>query len=223
MSRFLKGLRTLFKRYFVSGLIVLIPIVGTVWILKTLIIYADGLFVNLLPMRFRPEAWLGRDIPGIGFLITIVLIILVGMLTRHYVGRAIMRFGDRIIAKIPIGRGIYKAFKQFMDAFVGSEEKKQYKRVVAVEYPRRGCFMVGFVLGPVQSTLQEKHQDLWISIFLPTSPNPTSGFMISVPEKETIPLPISTDQAFKYIISGSVDQPAQSEQRPHEPQAKTET
>ncbi len=116
-----------------------------------------------------------------------------------------MNLGDRVIARIPIGRGIYKAFKQFINTFIPGEESSKYERVVAVEYPRRGCYMVGFVLGPVQPAVQAKFDHPWISIFLPTSPNPTSGFMISVPEKETIPLPISIDQAFKYIISGNIE------------------
>lgn len=205
MSGFWKGLCTLFKRYFVSGLLVLIPIIGTIWILKILILYADGMFTGLLPARFRPDAIFGRTIPGIGLLITIGLVLLVGVVTRHYIGKKLLEYGDRIITKIPLGRGIYKAIKQFMRAFVSDEEGSQYKRVVAVEYPRRGCYMIGFVLGPIQPAVQNKFDHPWISIFLPTSPNPTSGFMISVPEKESIPLNITVDQAFKYIISGSVE------------------
>lgn len=204
MGGFWKGLTKLFRRYFISGLLVLIPIVGTIWILKVFILYADRVFTDLLPPQLRPEALFGRDIPGLGLFITIVLIILTGLLTRLYIGRKFVHLGDRIIEKIPLGRGIYSSIKQFMGAFLSSEEK-QYQKVVAVEYPRHGCYMVGFVVGPVQPALQKVQDKPWISIFLPTSPNPTSGFMISVPEEETIPLPISVEKAFKYIISGSVE------------------
>ncbi len=205
MSGFWKGFGTLFRRYFVSGLLVLIPIIGTLWILKVLILYADGLFTGLLPKRFQPEAIFGRSIPGIGLLITVGLVLLVGVLTRMYIGRKVVHLGDRIIGRIPLGRGIYNSIKQFMNAFVSDDEKKQYRRVVAVEYPRRGCYMVGFVVGPTQPAVQERFDHPWISIFLPTSPNPTSGFMISVPEQEVIQLPITVEKAFKYIISGSID------------------
>jgi uncharacterized membrane protein len=128
----------------------------------------------------------------------------VGVATRLYVGRKFVHLGEYIISKVPVGRSIYKSFKQFLGAFVSDDEKK-HRRVVAVEYPRRDCYMVGFVVGPVQPGVQEKFDEPWISVFLPTSPNPTSGFMISVPEKDAIQLPISTDQAFKYIISGSIE------------------
>jgi uncharacterized membrane protein len=206
MSGFWKGLGKLFRRYFISGVLVLVPIVGTIWILKVFVYYADNVFTGLLPARIQPEAIFGRDIPGVGFFITIAMVLLVGLLTRLYIGRKFMHLGDRIIRRIPLGRGIYGAIKQFMGAFLSADEKKQYQRVVAVEYPRRGCYMVGFVVGPVQPALQAVYDKPWISIFLPTSPNPTSGFMISVPEEETIPLTISVEKAFKYIISGSVDE-----------------
>lgn len=212
MSGFWKGLGTLFKRYFVSGFLVLIPIIGTIWILKVIIVYADGMFTGLLPARIRPDVLIGRNIPGVGLLITIGLVLLVGVLTRLYIGKQLVRIGDSIIAKIPLGRGIYKSIKQLMGAFISDGEGSQYKRVVAVEYPRRGCYMIGFVLGPIQPAVQAKFDKPWISIFLPTSPNPTSGFMISVPDEETTTLPITTDQAFKYIISGNVDEVAPSGQ-----------
>ena len=206
MNSFWHSLGTLFKRYFISGLLVIIPVIGTVWILKVIIVYADEMFMGLLPERAQPEAWLGYNIPGLGFFITIGIILLVGVATRLYIGRKFVSLGEHVISKVPIGRSIYKSFKQFMRAFITDDEEAKHRRVVAVEYPRRGCFMVGFVVGPVQPGLQEKFDEPWITIFLPTSPNPTSGFMISVPEKDAIQLPISTDQAFKYIISGNLEQ-----------------
>ena len=205
MNKFFHSLSTLFKRYFVSGLFVIIPVIGTVWILKVIIVYADNMFVGLLPEEAQPRVWLGYDIPGLGLFVTIGIILLVGVATRLYIGRKLMHLGEYFISKVPVGRSIYKSFKQFMRAFV-SEEGSKHRRVVAVEYPRRDCYMVGFMVGPVQPALQAKFDEPWVSVFLPTSPNPTSGFMISVPEKEAIQLPISTDQAFKYIISGSIDQ-----------------
>jgi len=207
MNKFFHSLGTLFKRYFVSGLLVIIPVIGTVWILKVIIVYADNMFMGLLPHRVQPRAWLGYDIPGLGFFVTIGIILLVGVATRLYIGRKFVHLGEYFISKVPVGRSIYKSFKQFLRAFI-SDEDKVHRRVVAVEYPRKGCYMVGFVVGPVQPGVQEKFDEPWISVFLPTSPNPTSGFMISVPEKEAIQLPISTDQAFKYIISGSIDPPS---------------
>lgn len=189
----------IFKRYFVAGLIVLIPVVATIWILRAIIVYADSMFTGLLPERMQPEVF-----PGIGLFITIALVLLVGVLAHLYIGRSIMRVGSRVMEKIPLGRSIYNAIKQLMDVFVGPGRKKQYQRVVAVEFPRKGCYMVGFVLGPVPATLQDMHAgESWITVFLPTSPNPTTGFMISMPERETVALPLSIDKAFRYIISGN--------------------
>jgi uncharacterized membrane protein len=206
MSKFWHSLGTLFKRYFISGLLVIIPVVGTIWILKVIVFYADDMVMGLLPYRVQPKAWLGYDIPGLGFFLTIGVILIVGVATRLYVGRKFVRLGEYIISKVPVGRSIYKSFKQFMGAFITDDEGAKHRRVVAVEYPRRGCYMVGFVVGPVQPGLQKQFDEPWITIFLPTSPNPTSGYMISVPEKDTIRLPISTDEAFKYIISGNLEQ-----------------
>jgi len=208
MNKFWHSLGTLFKRYFVSGLLVIIPVIGTVWILKVIIVYADDMFMGLLPARAQPRAWLGYDIPGLGLFVTVGIILLVGVATRLYIGRKFVHLGEYIISKVPVGRSIYKSFKQFMRAFITDDEGAKHRRVVAVEYPRKGIYMVGFVVGPVQPGVQEKFDDPWISVFLPTSPNPTSGFMISLPEKDAIQLPISTDQAFKYIISGNIESPS---------------
>lgn len=193
-------MKRLFKRYFLAGLAVLMPLVITFLILKFLIVSTDHLVLSFLPERVWPRELLGVDIPGFGFIVTIILILLIGMLTRHYIGRKLVRLGDYIISKIPLGAGIYNATKQFMNTFI-SDKDQQFKSVVVVEYPRKGSWVMGFVTKhPAKHILHEDERE-WVTIFIPTTPNPTSGFLIMVPQEETRPLDISTDEAFKFIIS----------------------
>jgi len=193
-------MKKFFKRYFLAGLAVVVPLVVTYLILKFLIVSTDRLVLSFLPERFWPRSLTGVDIPGFGLIVTILLILSIGVLTRHYVGRKFVNLGDRIISKIPLGAGIYNATKQFMNTFI-SDKEQQFKGVVVVEYPRRGSWVMGFVTKHPQKHILDVDQRSWVTIFIPTTPNPTSGFLVMVPEEETRPLDITTDEAFKFIIS----------------------
>jgi uncharacterized membrane protein len=193
-------MKSIFKKYFLAGLAVLLPLVITFLILRFLIVWTDELVLSLLPERVWPREFLGVDIPGFGFIVTVVLILLIGMLTRHFIGRKLVHLGDRIISKIPLGAGIYNATKQFMNTFI-SDKAQQFKSVVVVEYPRRGSWVMGFVTKHPEKHILDVDDREWVTIFIPTTPNPTSGFLIMVPQEETRALDISTDEAFKFIIS----------------------
>jgi len=193
-------MKRIFKKYFLAGLAVLMPLVITFVILRFLIVWTDNLVLSLLPERFWPREFLGIDVPGFGLIATIILIILIGMLTRLFIGRKLVKLGDRIISKIPLGAGIYNATKQFMNTFI-SDKEQQFKSVVVVEYPRKGSWVMGFVTRHPERHILDVDDREWVTIFIPTTPNPTSGFLIMVPEEETRALDISTDEAFKFIIS----------------------
>ncbi len=193
-------MKRIFKKYFLAGIAVLMPLVITFVILKFLIVWTDELVLSLLPERAWPSELLGVDIPGFGFIVTIILILLIGMLTRHFIGRKLVRLGDRIISKIPLGAGIYNATKQFMNTFI-SDKDQQFKSVVVVEYPRKGSWVMGFVTKHPGKHILDVDDREWVTIFIPTTPNPTSGFLIMVPQEETRALDMSTDEAFKFIIS----------------------
>lgn len=195
---------TFFKGIFIAGTVVLVPIIGTVWLLKSIILWTDSVVISLLPTAIQPSVIFGRNVPGLGILATLVLILLVGLLTRLYIGRAFVQLGDRLIAKIPLGKSIYGAIKQFVTAISSAEHDSQ-KKVVAVDFPRPGCRMVGFVTGDAPPALgSQKEGENLISVFVPTTPNPTTGFLIMLSEKDVTHLDMTSDEAFKLIVSAGL-------------------
>ena len=203
MKNFLSGLKSIFKKYFIAGAVVLIPIIGTLWILKTLILWVDELFASFIPGRLQPESLFGWNVPGLGLAITVALILVTGVLTRLYMGNKLIQWGDRLIQKIPFGRGIYTALKQFLKT-VASQDNTSFKRPVLVEFPAQGTYTIGFITGQSFIPSKDLQDKKMVSVFIPTTPNPTSGFLTLVEESRLIPLSISTEKAFKTIISGGV-------------------
>lgn len=189
----------------IAGTAVLVPLIGTYLILKFIILSADDLAISLLPARLHPDELFGKDIPGLGLIATIILILIVGILTRLYFGKKLVQLGDYIMSKIPLGRGIYSGIKQFMSAILTRSEEK-FKSVVAVEYPRKGCWVIGFVTAEPIPQIRRIDERRLLNIFVPTTPNPTSGFMIMVPQEDTKPLDMGIDEAFKLLISGGIVQ-----------------
>jgi len=186
--------KTLFKKYFIAGALVLAPLVGTIWIIKTFILWMDGLFAAFFPARL---------FPGVGFLLTIALILLTGVVTRLYFGKLLLHWGERLIAKVPFGSNIYKALKQFINT-VAAGGGASFSKVVLVEFPNPGVLTIGFV---TQAAIQIPNQDpakKWVSVFIPTTPNPTTGFLAMVEESKLTPLNMSAETAFKMIVSAGV-------------------
>lgn len=187
----------------VAGALVFVPIIFTIWILKVIVITADEFFINLLPRQLHPEMLLGKDIPGVGIVVTLTLMILTGFFTRLYIGKKVLQIGDALIAKIPLGRSIYSGVKQFLHTVV-SRDPNKFKTVVVVEYPRKDIFALGFVTSDPIPLLQAIDKRRWVNVFIPTTPNPTSGFLVMVPEEDVRPLNIPIEYAFKLIISGGI-------------------
>mgnify|MGYP001600979765 CR=1 FL=1 len=196
-------LKKKFKGYLLAGTIVLLPLIGTLLILKTIIIWADELIISLLPDRIQPNVLLGYSIPGIGLIVTFVVILAVGVLTRLYFGRKLVQIGDSIISKIPLARGIYSAIKKLMATVMGKDSDR-FKSVVAIEFPRKGLWSIGFVTGDAINVVQSFEERKYVNVFVPTTPNPTSGFLVMSPKEELKPLSISIESAFKLIISGGI-------------------
>lgn len=201
--KFVDAIKRLFKVYFLAGLAVIIPLITTILILRYIIVFADDLFIELLPDRINPEYILGKDIPGLGFIITISVILLAGLLTRVYIGRKMVNLGEAIMSKIPLARTIYGGLKQFLGTIL-SRNSENFESVALVEYPRRGCWMVGFITGDVIPEISEVGEGRMVNVFIPTTPNPTSGFLIMVAETDVKRLSIGIDEAFKLIISGGI-------------------
>ncbi len=200
---FFRTLSTLFKRYFIAGTLVLIPVAGTIWILKTVILWADGFFVSLLPEFLQPQLLTTKKIPGIGLVLTIAIILVVGIFTRLYLGKLIISWGDALISKIPFGRSVYGTIKQLLQtAFTTGGEK--FKGVCLVEYPKEDSYAIAFVTGDSTPETNPSADGKFIRVFVPTSPNPTSGFLLILPEEKVKMLDISVEDASKLIVSGGL-------------------
>ncbi len=199
------AIKRIFKRYLIAGILVTIPLIGTYLIIKFIIVSIDGLFMSMIPIEFQPKALIGYDLPGLGLILTILIILFVGFLTRLYIGNKIIQLGDFIMSKIPFGNTIYGGIKQLLAAiFTDSSDK--FRSVVLVEYPRRGCWVIGFITGDPIEKMQSIDEKNLINVFVPTTPNPTSGFLILVPNDEVKRIDISIDYAFKLLISSGIIQ-----------------
>ena len=191
------------RNAFLTGLIVLLPLLVSVWVFFAFAQELDSFFQPVL----RPL--LGRSIPGLGFILGILLILAVGILTPYYMGRRIQTTLDRMMMRIPFLRGIYSTTRQVIDV-VRASGQTSFKQAVLVEYPRRGLYMLGFITADAGFGSLEKNQDNpgnFVYVFIPTTPNPTSGFLVAVPRKDLIPLDISPEDALKLVVSAGLLQP----------------
>ncbi|MGM0382325.1 MAG: DUF502 domain-containing protein [Thermodesulfobacteriota bacterium] len=201
----MKRFRTSLKNYFLTGLLVLLPIYITVKIILFLIKGMDAI-LRYIPPKYLPETYLQFYIPGLGLILVVIIILVVGLLTRNFIGGKIVRFGENIVNRIPFVRSLYTGVKQLMEAFF-IQKNDAFKRVGLLEYPRRGIYVLGFVTGESKGEVQSKTGKNMINVFVPTSPNPTSGFYILIPEDDLIILDMSVEDAFKLIISGGMLSP----------------
>lgn len=200
MNKAWSFIKSVFKKNFIAGTLVLVPIFVTFWVLKVIVVWADNFVISFLPARFQPEVMYGRSIPGLGILVTILLIIFAGLFTRLYLGRKLVKLGDIIISKIPIGRSVYTIMKEFLYG-IFNRDKERFKGVALIEWPRKGCHMFGFITGYRTSLLPGESSKKWVSMFVPTTPNPTSGFYVMLPEEDVKPMDITIDHAFKILIT----------------------
>lgn len=188
------------RNYFIAGLAVLIPLVGSLYVFWLIFNFLDGLLSSLIAEIF------GRPLPGLGFILTILFTLLVGYLTSNFLGKKILELVDYIFFRIPLLRNVYSSFKQIVDSFM-QQNKTAFKKVVMIEYPRKGLFVLGFLTGESRGEVQENTRADTINVFVPTSPNPTSGMLVLVPRQEVIFLKMSVEEGLKLIISGGVFSP----------------
>ena len=183
------------RNYFIAGAIVLIPIGITVY----LTLFVIKVSSKLLPKQINPNNYLPFDIPGIEILITILFITIVGGLSLSFLGKKILETFNNILKKIPILRTIYSAVGQLTESF--TQSKGSQKSVVIIEYPRKGLWVVGFATKENNGEISKKTNEELVNIFIPTTPNPTSGFLLMVPKRDLIYLDVSFEQASKFIVS----------------------
>jgi len=189
------------KRVFITGLVVVIPAGLTIYILSFIIGIMDNLLL-VIPERFQPDTVFGFHIPGLGAIFTAFLILLAGVVTTSYIGNKIVELGERFVGRIPFVRSIYQAIKSISDSLF-TNKTKSFKRVVLVEYPRRGIYSIGFVTGTPNREIQDKLGPT-VGVYFPHALTPTTGTYIIVPRDEIIDVNISVEEAFTLIISTGV-------------------
>ncbi|HEX2138660.1 MAG TPA: DUF502 domain-containing protein [Woeseiaceae bacterium] len=187
------------RRYLVAGLLVWIPIGVTIFAVRILVALMDQSLV-FLPGRFRPEQWLGFAIPGLGIILTFLLLLGTGLFAANFVGRSMVGIWESLLERIPIVRSIYSGAKNFAE-IVLSDSNQSFKKVLLIEYPRKGIYTLAFKSGSNLGEVQERTGEDVVCVFVPTTPNPTSGFIIMVPKDEIIELDMEVDAAVKMIVS----------------------
>lgn len=197
--------RSIFARirnYFIAGVVVLIPIGITVY----LTIFLVSVSSKILPKEINPNHYLPYDIPGVEILTAVVFITLIGWLSLSFLGKKLLSLFNNILKKIPILRTIYSAIVQMTETFAKSDKEK--KNVVLVEYPRKGSWAVGFATKENTGEISKKTNKKLINVFVPTTPNPTSGFLLMFPENEVIYLDLTFEEASKFIVSAGTSNPS---------------
>ena len=196
------------KKYFITGLLIWVPLGITVWVLNLLIGTMDQSLL-LLPYRLRPESWLGMHLPGLGTILTIGVIFVTGVLTANIVGQRLIRFWESVLARIPVVKSIYYSVKQVSDTLF-SGQGEAFRKVLLVRYPHPEAWSLAFQTNlprDVGSSLDGEY----VGVFIPTTPSPVNGFYFFVRKSDTVELDISVDDALKYIISMGVAGPADKE------------
>lgn len=200
------------RAYFLAGILVTAPLTITFVLATWLIEFIDSRIVPLIPLRYNPDYYLKEilgyeiGVPGLGVIVLIVFITLVGAMTAGFLGRFIIRLGENMLNRMPVIRGVYGASKQILETVL-KHQSNAFRQAVLVEYPRRGIWAVAFITGRTEGEVQNLIADDLINIFLPTTPNPTSGFLLFVPKKDMILLDMSVEEAIKMVISGGIVTP----------------
>jgi len=187
------------RRWLIAGILVWAPLAITLWVINVLVGFMDKTIL-LLPQAYRPEHLFGFNIPGLGAVLAVAVVLLTGALVANILGRSLVNFGERILDRIPLVRSIYSAVKQVIETFF-SHDSRSFRKVLLVEYPRRDCWSIAFLSGDPVGEVQDKTEKHVLTVFVPTAPNPTSGFVIMVPQDEVIELDMSVEEGFRMVIS----------------------
>lgn len=193
------------KRYFITGLLIWVPLGLTAWVLKFLIGTMDQSLL-LLPESLQPEKLLGMNIPGIGTVLTLLVVFITGLLTANIIGQKLVSFWEGVLWRIPVVKSIYWGIKQVSDT-IFSSQGEAFRKALLVQYPRKGAWTIAFMTGQPGGDVVNHLEGEYISVYVPTTPNPTSGFFLMMPKSDVIELDMSVDEALKYIISMGVVAP----------------
>ncbi len=193
------------RRYFITGLLIWVPLGITIWVLQALIGTMDQSLL-LLPGSLQPKVLFGFHVPGLGAILTVLIVFITGLATANILGQRMVRFWEGVLARIPIVKSIYYSVKQVSDTLFSSSGEA-FRKALLIQYPRQGSWTIAFQTGTPSGEVASRLDGEFVSVYVPTTPNPTSGFFLMLPKKDVIELEMSVDDALKYIISMGVVAP----------------
>ena len=194
------------KKYIITGLLIWIPLVITLWVLKLIVDALDPVLL-LLPPEFRTENWLGLHVPGMGAVMVLVIVFLTGLFATNLIGARLVHFWHEVLHRIPVVNSIYSSVKQISDTLFSSSGQA-FRKALLVQWPHPGMWTIAFLTGRPGGDLANHLQGDYVSVYVPTTPNPTGGYFVVVARKDVIELDMSVDEALKYIISMGVVPPS---------------
>ncbi len=193
---------------FLTGLVVIAPVGLTIWLIWTVIGWIDGFVLPLVPRKFQPESYIGINLRGVGVIIFLMFTIFIGWIAKGLIGRSLIRWGETLVDRMPVVRSIYSGIKQISET-VFAQSERSFEKACLIEYPRKGIWAIGFVSTTAKGEIAKRAEttgDL-LSIFLPTTPNPTSGFLLFLPSEDVIELDMTVEEAAKLVISAGLVYP----------------
>ncbi len=199
------------RRYLVAGMLVWLPVLATIWVLSFILQIMDRTLL-LLPARYRPDAFVGFSIPGLGVVFAFVVVLITGLLVTNLIGRQLVLYWEELLQRIPLVRSVYSGVKSFAESVLSS--KNSFRQVVALEYPRAGVWSIGFVTAEDVAEVSARTGEQQVCVFVSAAPNPTSGFIVLVPRSQLIELDMSIDAAMKMIVTCGVVLPSAPMPRP---------
>ena len=204
------GLLGRLRASFLTGLVVILPVALTIWLIWTMIGWVDGLVLPLIPYDLKPSSYLGIDVRGVGVVVFLVFTIVIGWMAKGLIGRTLIRTGENLVSRMPIVRSIYSGVKQISETIFAQTERS-FETACLIQYPRKGIWAIGFISTQAKGEIAGKAETggALMSVFLPTTPNPTSGFLLFLPKEDVIELDMSVEDAAKLVISAGLVYPNQ--------------
>ena len=206
-GRWTGRIREALRRYFVAGILAFAPIAITIWAVAWIIQRLDNLLLPSVLGLLFPDLDEPPQLPFVGALFTLMVILLMGVIARHLFGGELVRAWERLLGRVPVARNIYSGVKQLFEAIFRSDERSRFNRVVLIEYPRKGIYAIAFTTGPARGALAHFAGQSMINCFLPTTPNPTSGYYLLIPESDLVEVDLSVEDAFKLVMSAGLVSP----------------
>ncbi len=203
------GLIARLRSSFLTGIVVIAPVGLTIWLIWSVVGWIDSVVLPLVPATFRPEQYIGINLRGVGVIIFLFFTIFVGWIAKGIIGRSLIHFGEGLVNRMPVVRSIYSGIKQISET-VFAQSERSFEKACLIQYPRKGIWAIGFISTTAKGEVSQRAETggRLMSVFLPTTPNPTSGFLLFLPEEDVIELRMSVEEAAKLVISAGLVYPS---------------